>query len=114
MRKLSVLAVGEMFPWAVKAMAAGVVVVIVGRIADLPWLQNVGGALMAPMLLILLVAMMLVALGAPLAVFGHLLFETRLPDWLRWPVVAAGAAVTLGWWFLIFQVATDGHFFTGH
>lgn len=114
MRKLSVPAVGNLFPWAVKSLAIGVFVVIAGRIADLYWLQTVGGILMAPMLAVLLVAAVLIALCAPLGVFGHILFETNLPKVLRFPVMVVGAVVTLAWWFLIFQVTTGGYFFGGN
>lgn len=114
MRKLSAPAFAELFPWAIKSLALGVVIVIVGRIADLPWLQNVGGALMAPLLGVLLLGAVLVALLAPVAVVGHVLFETKLPSLLRLPVIAVGAAITLAWWFFVFQIATGGYFFGGN
>lgn len=88
----------------VKACAAGVGLVITGRVAGLEPIMLVGGALMAPFTILAALACLFIVLMAPAWPFSSL--AEKVPE--RWgkPFLALSVAITLAWWALWGFIAT--------
>lgn len=86
------------FAWCLKAAGIGLAIVLVGLIFQWPDVQQVGGWLMAPMLLIAGGACLLVVLLAPTFPISWLL--EQLPESLSWLWIALSCVAMLAWWWL--------------
>lgn len=85
------------------ALAAGVVLVIVGRVAGSDLVSNLGGILMLPMLAIAGLAMAGVVLLAPAWPMAAL--ADRIPPRLGWAFIPGSAAVLFCWWAFLAALA---------
>ncbi|MFZ5527001.1 MAG: hypothetical protein ACOZE7_10140 [Pseudomonadota bacterium] len=86
------------FTWCLKAAAIGLLLVIVGRVANAPSVTSLGGWMLAPTLLVAGGACLLVVMGAPVFPISWLL--ERAPKELSWLWIGLSAVVMLAWWAL--------------
>ncbi|WP_133607436.1 hypothetical protein [Aquabacterium commune] len=93
-------------PRLAMACAAGVVLVIAGRVVGSELIGDVGAVLMAPLTLIAGGACTLVVLLAPAWPLSSL--AEKIPDAWAWPFIGTSMAVTLLWWWLVWSCIAAG------
>ena len=91
-------------PSLAKACAAGVALVITGRVSGIEPVIVVGGALMAPFTILAGLACLFIVLMAPAWPFSAL--SDKVPDRLGVPFMVVTVVATLAWWALWGFIAT--------
>ncbi len=97
----------RIFPIIASSAAIGVAIIIVATVAGWPLASRVGGVLLSPLLLLAGSACLVVVLLAPAWPFAAV--AEKVPEWARWPTMAAAVVVTLSWWALWVSIALGDH-----
>lgn len=87
--------------------AAGVLLILLGAVFQVPTMATVGGALLTPGLVVAGGACMLVVLMVPIWPISAL--AEKVPPWARWPFVAAAIVIAMAWWALWASIALGDH-----
>lgn len=93
-------------PRLAMACAAGVALVIIGRVAGSELAGDIGAVLMAPLTLIAGGGCVLVVLLAPTWPLSSL--AEKIPEAWGWPFIVVSVAVTLLWWWLVWSCIAAG------